>query len=77
MNNNLNINTSIGKTSAKRQINHFVAIRAQGISKLAMCCDTSGNFFLEQKKIKNNIIKMETILCKNLNDIQNYNFIIE
>lgn len=52
MNYYLNMNTSIGKTSAKRQINHFVAIRAQGISKLVMCCDTSGNFFLKQKKKK-------------------------
>lgn len=52
MNYYLNMNTSIGKTSAKRQINHFVTIRAQGISKLVMCCDISGNFFLEQKNEK-------------------------
>lgn len=39
--------TSIGKTSANRQMNHFVTIRAHGISRFFICCDTSGNFFLK------------------------------
>lgn len=43
------INTSIGKTSAKRQINHFVEITAQDNSKSFICFETSGNFCLNIK----------------------------